>query len=115
MVEKSQSERSDESKKESADSEKKENREKSNKGKFGVAKRRFSLNRVMAKLPHTSQTAIAITFLVMNLSALLRQVLKAFFVLLLKSRLIWGSMINLGYIWGNYPTEKLIIYSGLNS
>ena len=42
-------------------------------GKFGVSKRRFSLNRVMAKLPHTSQTAIAITFLVMNLSTLLRQ------------------------------------------
>jgi hypothetical protein len=41
-------------------------------GKFGVSKRRFSLNRVMAKLPNTSQTAIAITFLVMNLSALLR-------------------------------------------
>jgi hypothetical protein len=43
-------------------------------GKFGISKRRFSLNRVMAKLPHTSETAIAITFLVMNLSALLRQV-----------------------------------------
>lgn len=42
-------------------------------GKFGVSKRRFSLNRVMARLPHTSETAIAITFLVMNLSALLRQ------------------------------------------
>lgn len=35
-------------------------------GKFGQAKRRFSLNRVMAKLSHTSETAIAITFLVMN-------------------------------------------------
>jgi hypothetical protein len=33
-------------------------------GKFGQAKRRFSLNRVMAKLPSTSETAIAITFLV---------------------------------------------------
>ena len=43
-------------------------------GKFGISKRRFSLNRVMTKLPHTSETAIAITFLVMNLSALLRQV-----------------------------------------
>jgi hypothetical protein len=43
-------------------------------GKFGQAKRRFSLNRVMAKLPHTSETAIAITFLVMNLFHLLRQV-----------------------------------------
>jgi hypothetical protein len=42
-------------------------------GKFGEAKRRFSLGRVMAKLSNTSQTTIAITFLVMNLSALLRQ------------------------------------------
>jgi hypothetical protein len=50
-------------------------------GKFGQAKRRFSLNRVMAKLPTTSQTAIAITFLVMNLSTLLRQVLCIFLCL----------------------------------
>jgi transposase, IS5 family len=42
-------------------------------GKFGEAKRRFSLGRVMTKLSKTSQTAIAITFLVMNLSRLLRQ------------------------------------------
>ena len=50
-------------------------------GKFGVSKRRFSLNRVMAKLSHTSETAIAITFLVINLSALLRQVFLNFFQL----------------------------------
>ncbi|MEQ9236690.1 transposase, partial [Coleofasciculus sp. E2-BRE-01] len=50
-------------------------------GKFGVSKRRFSLNRVMARLPHTSETAIAITFLVMNLSALLRQVFCLFLFL----------------------------------
>ena len=43
-------------------------------GKFGQAKRRYSLNRVMSKLAHTSETAIAITFLVINLSTLLRQV-----------------------------------------
>ena len=42
-------------------------------GKFGEAKRRFSLGKVMAKLSNTSGTAIAITFLVMNLSSLLRQ------------------------------------------
>ena len=42
-------------------------------GKFGQAKRRFSLNRVMAKLVQTSLTAIAITFLVMNLSTLSQQ------------------------------------------
>ena len=39
-------------------------------GKFGNAKRKYSLNRVMTKLSHTSETAIAITFLVMNLSRL---------------------------------------------
>ena len=47
-------------------------------GKFGQGKRRFSLNRVMTKLPNTSETAIAITFLVMNLSTLLRQVFYLF-------------------------------------
>ncbi|MEG4398445.1 MAG: transposase [Microcoleus sp.] len=41
--------------------------------KFGEAKRRFSLGRVMAKLSNTSETTIAITFMVMNLSALVRQ------------------------------------------
>ncbi len=46
-------------------------------GKFGQAKRRFSLNRVMTKLANTSETAIAITFLVINLEALLKQL--AFF------------------------------------
>ena len=49
-------------------------------GKFGQAKRRFSLNRVMTKLPDTSETAIAITFLVINLSALLRQALRFFWL-----------------------------------
>ena len=42
-------------------------------GKFGQAKRRFSLSRVMAKLSNTAETAIAVTFLVINLSTLLRQ------------------------------------------
>lgn len=50
-------------------------------GKFGEAKRRFSLGRVMAKLDNTSETSIAITFLVMNLSALLRQAFWLFFCL----------------------------------
>lgn len=36
-------------------------------GKFGQAKRRFSLARVMTKLAETSESAIAITFLVLNL------------------------------------------------
>jgi hypothetical protein len=48
-------------------------------GKFGQAKRRFSLNRVMTKLANTSETAIAITFLVMNLEMLLKQLAFLFF------------------------------------
>jgi hypothetical protein len=52
-------------------------------GKFGEAKRRFSLDRVMTKLAETSKTAIAITFLVMNLSTLLRQFF-AFFCIFLR-------------------------------
>jgi len=57
-------------------------------GKFGVSKRRFSLARVMAKLAPTAATAIAITFLVMNLEHLLRQLLFVFFGVLLSQRLL---------------------------
>jgi transposase, IS5 family len=42
-------------------------------GKFGQAKRRFSLGRIMAKLSNTAETTIAITFLVMNLELFLKQ------------------------------------------
>ena len=42
-------------------------------GKFGQGKRRFSLGLVMAKLPETSETVIAMNFLVMNLSTLLQK------------------------------------------
>lgn len=55
-------------------------------GKFGQAKRRFSLNRVMTKLADTSETAIAITFLVMNLEALLKQLAFLFFSWLILDR-----------------------------
>lgn len=48
-------------------------------GKFGQAKRRFSLARVMAKLADTAQSAIAITFLVLNLERWLAQLLCLFF------------------------------------
>ncbi|MBE9121343.1 transposase [Tychonema sp. LEGE 07199] len=40
--------------------------------KFGAGKRRFSLDRVMAKFSNTSETTIAILFLVMNISAWVR-------------------------------------------
>ncbi len=54
-------------------------------GKFGQGKRRFSLNRVMTKLPYTSQTSIAITFLVMNLCTHLSRLLKAFLCLFFRN------------------------------
>ncbi len=84
-------------------------------GKFGISKRRFSLNRVMAKLPHTSQTAIAITFLVMNLSTLLRQFFCLFLYNTRSSRLFLSTSINLGYACGNYQQQKLIIIQRLNN
>ena len=48
-------------------------------GKFGQAKRRFSLARVMAKLADTAGSAIAITFLVLNLERWLRLLLSLLF------------------------------------
>ena len=57
-------------------------------GKFGQAKRRFNLDRVMAKLDNTSQTAIGIAFLVMNLVAGLRRLWWLFLcqILLIRTR-----------------------------
>jgi len=42
-------------------------------GKFGQAKRRFSLGRIMTKLASTSAAQISLSFLVMNLEKALRQ------------------------------------------
>jgi hypothetical protein len=46
----------------------------------------------MAKLDNTSQTTIAITFLVMNLSALLRQAFWLFFCLFQNKHLFSGFL-----------------------
>ncbi len=46
-------------------------------GKFGEAKRRYGLSRVMAKLATTSAAQISLSFLVMNLEAALRRLLFA--------------------------------------
>ncbi len=67
-------------------------------GKFGQAKRRFSLNLVMTKLAETSETSIAITFLVINLSTLLRQVNCLFLSLFL-------NLSKLGFL-SNYFISK---------
>lgn len=52
-------------------------------GKFGQAKRRFGLDCVVTKLAHTSETAITITFLVMNLESLLKQLVSFYFSLVM--------------------------------
>ena len=57
-------------------------------GKFGQAKRRYSLNCIMTKRHETSETAIAITFLVINLSTLLRQVYCLFMSLFLNPSIL---------------------------
>jgi len=48
-------------------------------GKFGQGKRRYSLNRIMTKLSGTSETAIMISFLVMNLNRWLATFIFLFF------------------------------------
>lgn len=59
-------------------------------GKFGQAKRRFSLSRIMCKLAKTSETAIMVAFLVMNLEKWLKShFFGLFFVLRIQ---ILGSM-----------------------
>ena len=58
-------------------------------GKFGQAKRRFGLGRVMAKLAQTAETMIAITCLVMNLEKRLRRFIVLFLLVLI--RLLRGS------------------------
>ena len=52
-------------------------------GKFGEGKRRYSLDRIGAKLRVTSESAIMMVFLVMNLMVLYRRKARAFFVLLI--------------------------------
>lgn len=57
-------------------------------GRFGEAKRRYGLGLVMTKLPETSETSIAITFLVMNLMTLLRRVMRGFLWLFWHQKLV---------------------------
>jgi len=49
-------------------------------GKFGQGKRRFSLDRVMAKMARTSESAIAITFIAMNLEKWLQKLVLCLFI-----------------------------------
>jgi hypothetical protein len=81
-------------------------------GKFGQGKRRFSLNLVMTKLENTSGTAIAITFLVMNLSTWWRRVFCVFLCRSGKTMPVFGLNIICAYISLKMRQEKLIFNSG---
>ncbi len=78
-------------------------------GKFGQGKRRFSLDRVMAKLSNTSETAIAITFLVMNLVTLLRQVFCLLFCQFFWNRIFLTKLIIFHYRGRDYRQYKIIV------
>lgn len=84
-------------------------------GKFGQGKRRFSLNRVMTKLSYTSQTAIAITFLVMNLSTHLLRLFSAFLCLFFKTTPFLSSAIINNYDFAHLRQQKLIFDSYSNN
>jgi len=49
-------------------------------GKFGQGKRRFSLSKIMCKLAQTSESAIAITFIVLNIERWLKAILFCLFL-----------------------------------
>jgi IS5 family transposase len=49
-------------------------------GKFGQAKRRFSLSKIMCKLAQTSEAAIAVTFIVVNIERWLKAILFCLFL-----------------------------------
>ena len=80
-------------------------------GKFGQGKRRFGLNRVMAKLDNTSGTVIAITFLVMNLATWWRRVFCVFFCLFGNRTPVFRLKIIPNYNWGDSIQKKLIFNS----
>jgi len=63
-------------------------------GKFGQSKRRFCLDRVMTKLAITSQSVIAMTFLVINLEKWLRLLFLCLFYMLLLSAWTLKNLVN---------------------
>jgi len=65
-------------------------------GKFGTGKRKYTLNRLLTRLPETTATQIILTFLVMNLDKVYRDFLFSFF----KVQLFWKNarFVKLDYV-----------------
>jgi len=68
-------------------------------GKFGQAKRRFSLSKIMCKLAQTSETAIAITFIVLNIERWLKAII---FCLLFRCKSKY--FVGFAYLRSEYDT-----------
>lgn len=67
-------------------------------GKFGQGKRRFTLNRIMARLAETSEAVIMVSFIVMNLEKILSSIVS--FLLCFMSSLQEGLLASLrSHIW----------------
>lgn len=66
-------------------------------GKFGQAKRRFSLSKIMCKLAQTSETAIAITFIVLNIERWLKAIIFCLFFRYKFNKIIGFCMQLTGY------------------
>lgn len=76
-------------------------------GKFGQGKRRFGLGRLMTKLAHTGESAIALCFLVMNLEKWLKAILLCLFFKERES-LFQRYMAGLGL---TYPFVPVTVYA----
>jgi hypothetical protein len=73
-------------------------------GKFGQGKRRFGLDLIMSKLPETSETTIAMTFIIMNLERWLKKVIFALFFS------VWSSQKQLlNVLWGDIPVRRPLL------
>jgi len=76
-------------------------------GKFGQAKRRFSLARVMAKLAGTSETVIMVSFIVMNLEKILSSGMS--FLLRTRHNLLAGYQKSVIYIRNLHLMQQITI------
>ena len=83
-------------------------------GKFGQAKRRFNLDQVMTKLDNTSQTTIAITFLVMNLVAGFKRLLWLFLCQFSSITTDERAVIIKAYVLDHEFKQKLNLSASLN-
>jgi transposase, IS5 family len=72
-------------------------------GVFGVLKRRYGLGRIMAKLAHTSESVIALAFLVLNLAKILWRLLDSAASAVMYQ---WLRLIPMIHLWHQYRSPR---------